>query len=239
MPSHSLSRRRVLPLSNRSVAPIRTDARRCRGGYRRPCARTMSDWRDYTLRVSQSARQHAFSARILERLPAVLHVRPALALHAAVDRHVVRRALEDRVADADQHYGACARRGDGSAEWRKQSLRSRAPSSASSRRYARTPSTHRGLAKARPLGTITGGSEATGDAGRRRMMVPRVGFEPTAYRLRSGCSTAELSGQWPRFLGETSHRRKPRRRLRPSLRRHVPGQYPVSLDPPAALPIAA
>jgi hypothetical protein len=24
--------------------------------------------------------------------------------------------------------------------------------------------------------------------------VPRVGFEPTAYRLRSGCSTAELSG---------------------------------------------
>lgn len=25
-------------------------------------------------------------------------------------------------------------------------------------------------------------------------MVPRVGFEPTAYRLRSGCSTTELSG---------------------------------------------
>jgi hypothetical protein len=25
-------------------------------------------------------------------------------------------------------------------------------------------------------------------------LVPRVGFEPTAYRLRSGCSTAELSG---------------------------------------------
>ena len=26
-------------------------------------------------------------------------------------------------------------------------------------------------------------------------VVPRVGFEPTAYRLRSGCSTAELSGR--------------------------------------------
>src|SRR6202043_3669604 len=26
-------------------------------------------------------------------------------------------------------------------------------------------------------------------------MVPRVGFEPTAYRLRSGCSTAELPGR--------------------------------------------
>ena len=25
-------------------------------------------------------------------------------------------------------------------------------------------------------------------------LVPRVGFEPTAYRLRSGCSTTELSG---------------------------------------------
>src|SRR3954465_7330985 len=29
---------------------------------------------------------------------------------------------------------------------------------------------------------------------RARELVPRVGFEPTAYRLRSGCSTAELSG---------------------------------------------
>src|SRR5258707_2322817 len=28
-------------------------------------------------------------------------------------------------------------------------------------------------------------------------MVPRVGFEPTTYRLRSGCSTAELPGQRP------------------------------------------
>src|SRR4051794_9423809 len=27
-----------------------------------------------------------------------------------------------------------------------------------------------------------------------KKLVPRVGFEPTAYRLRSGCSTAELSG---------------------------------------------
>src|SRR4051794_40755050 len=27
-----------------------------------------------------------------------------------------------------------------------------------------------------------------------KRLVPRVGFEPTAYRLRSGCSTAELSG---------------------------------------------
>jgi hypothetical protein len=27
-------------------------------------------------------------------------------------------------------------------------------------------------------------------------MVPRVGFELTTYRLRSGCSTAELSGRW-------------------------------------------
>src|SRR5947207_6103195 len=26
-------------------------------------------------------------------------------------------------------------------------------------------------------------------------LVPRVGFEPTAYRLRSGCSTAELPGR--------------------------------------------
>ena len=26
--------------------------------------------------------------------------------------------------------------------------------------------------------------------------MPRVGFEPTAYRLRSGCSTAELSGRY-------------------------------------------
>src|SRR6266446_6482393 len=29
----------------------------------------------------------------------------------------------------------------------------------------------------------------------RKGVVPRVGFEPTAYRLRSGCSTAELSGR--------------------------------------------
>src|SRR5260370_32154750 len=28
-------------------------------------------------------------------------------------------------------------------------------------------------------------------------LVPRVGFEPTTYRLRSGCSTAELPGQRP------------------------------------------
>ncbi len=28
----------------------------------------------------------------------------------------------------------------------------------------------------------------------RGRLVPRVGFEPTAYRLRSGCSTTELSG---------------------------------------------
>ena len=27
--------------------------------------------------------------------------------------------------------------------------------------------------------------------------MPRVGFEPTTYRLRSGCSTAELPGQRP------------------------------------------
>lgn len=30
--------------------------------------------------------------------------------------------------------------------------------------------------------------------GHKGRMVPRVGFEPTAYRLRSGCSTTELSG---------------------------------------------
>jgi hypothetical protein len=29
----------------------------------------------------------------------------------------------------------------------------------------------------------------------RKGMVPRVGFEPTTYRLRSGCSTAELPGR--------------------------------------------
>ena len=29
-------------------------------------------------------------------------------------------------------------------------------------------------------------------------MVPRVGFEPTTYRLRSGCSTAELPGRHDR-----------------------------------------
>jgi hypothetical protein len=27
------------------------------------------------------------------------------------------------------------------------------------------------------------------------LLVPRVGFEPTTYRLRSGCSTAELPGR--------------------------------------------
>src|SRR5271167_256578 len=31
-------------------------------------------------------------------------------------------------------------------------------------------------------------------------MVPRVGFEPTAYRLRSGCSTAELPGRRDRLV---------------------------------------
>src|SRR5689334_6280124 len=35
---------------------------------------------------------------------------------------------------------------------------------------------------------------AINGAKRTKRMVPRVGFEPTAYRLRSGCSTAELSG---------------------------------------------
>src|SRR5437016_2390187 len=33
-----------------------------------------------------------------------------------------------------------------------------------------------------------------------RNMVPRVGFEPTAYRLRSGCSTAELPGRRDRMV---------------------------------------
>src|SRR3954470_22682654 len=42
---------------------------------------------------------------------------------------------------------------------------------------------------------------------RAKRLVPRVGFEPTAYRLRSGCSTAELSGLY---------------RLQP-----VPAYYPI------------
>ena len=34
-------------------------------------------------------------------------------------------------------------------------------------------------------------------------MAPRVGFEPTTYRLTAGCSTAELSGNMKReFLSE-------------------------------------
>src|SRR3954454_17535156 len=37
---------------------------------------------------------------------------------------------------------------------------------------------------------------------RARELVPRVGFEPTAYRLRSGCSTAELSGQYRSSLAD-------------------------------------
>ena len=39
-------------------------------------------------------------------------------------------------------------------------------------------------------------------------LVPRVGFEPTTYRLRSGCSTAELSGRRDR---QTSGRGRSRR----------------------------
>jgi hypothetical protein len=35
-------------------------------------------------------------------------------------------------------------------------------------------------------------------------LVPRVGFEPTTYRLRSGCSTAELPGQRARYECLTS-----------------------------------
>ena len=34
----------------------------------------------------------------------------------------------------------------------------------------------------------------------RFLVVPRVGFEPTAYRLRSGCSTAELPGRAERMV---------------------------------------
>ena len=33
-----------------------------------------------------------------------------------------------------------------------------------------------------------------------KKLVPRVGFEPTAYRLRSGCSTAELPGRAERMV---------------------------------------
>ena len=44
-------------------------------------------------------------------------------------------------------------------------------------------------------------------------LVPRVGFEPTAYRLRSGCSTAELSGLY---------------RLQP-----VPAYYPIARPEPS------
>ena len=38
-------------------------------------------------------------------------------------------------------------------------------------------------------------------------VVPRVGFEPTAYRLRSGCSTAELSGPHRARLRQRRFRR--------------------------------
>src|SRR6478609_3518235 len=41
-----------------------------------------------------------------------------------------------------------------------------------------------------------------------KKLVPRVGFEPTAYRLRSGCSTAELSGQLSRQVSAEKSARK-------------------------------
>ena len=51
--------------------------------------------------------------------------------------------------------------------------------------------THETVAPGRRHGRSERYGVAEGPEGR---LVPRVGFEPTAYRLRSGCSTTELSG---------------------------------------------
>ncbi len=58
-----------------------------------------------------------------------------------------------------------------------------------------------------PAMSALSSSGSPSDAGLSDQMVPRVGFEPTTYRLRSGCSTAELSGRRKRLANSRGRSR--------------------------------